>query len=145
VLPKDPALLGNKKKIGFFHANPYDTAVSANNWLDAEPNWLTRQVKISLPDTNHMHNVPVLDQGYRWTVQWERVGTYKKSDMGWNYVNDTQSKRTIKFRKLEDCLVYCRSMGLAYEVSYPHFRYHTKKNYGDNFKWKGHPKTDDDF
>jgi hypothetical protein len=33
-------------------------------------------------------------------------------------------------------------MGVGYEVEYPHHRYHVKKNYGDNFKWKGLPKPD---
>ena len=75
------------------------------------------------------------------------------------YTTDTQSRRPAKFNSLEAALEYCRNLGkkilnsavincglgLGYEISYPHFRYHTRKNYGDNFKWLGPPKTDEDL
>ena len=35
---------------------------------------------------------------------------------------------------------YARMMGWGYNVSYPKYKYHTKKNYSDNFKYKGDPK-----
>jgi len=96
-----------------------------------------------MQDTNHMHNVPVFPGGYKWCVQFERMGVYKTPAMGWTYVNDTQSKRMLKFLTVDDCIAYCRAMGLSYEINYPHFKYHTKKNYGDNFKWKGLPKNEE--
>jgi len=135
---------GNKKKIGFFHATPFDTAVQANFWLDVKPDWLTRQVRIFQKNTSLMHNVPVMHDGYRWCIQWERQAVYKTPWMGWTFVSDDQSKRLLKFKRLETAIAYCREMGLSYEVAYPHFRPHTKKNYGDNFKWKGQPKTEVD-
>jgi len=36
-------------------------------------------------------------------------------------------------------------IGFGYEVAYPHFNYHQKKSYNDNFKWKGPPTHEDDF
>jgi len=116
-----------------------------NHNLELKPDFATRAVKIYMFDNSHMHNVPVLHSGYKWYVQYERIGVYKTPAMGWNYSNDTQSKRTVKFKSLEDAITYCKELGLGFELEYPHFRYHTRKNYGDNFKWKGHPKEDDDI
>ncbi len=70
------------------------------------------------------------------------------------FVTDTQSKRPLNFYAAHDAIEFCREhgkeienkyrvsnkkIGLGYEISYPHVRYHTRKNYGDNFKWKGNP------
>jgi ETC complex I subunit conserved region. len=48
----------------------------------------------------------------------------------------------VKFKTLEDAINYCKIMGLGFELEYPKFRYHARKNYGDNFKWKGNPKPE---
>ena len=92
----------------------------------------------------------------------ERKAVYKTPAMGWTYNNDSQSKRTVYFKEMEDAVFYCREMGrniiftilifsfsillgFGYEVQYPHFRYYQKKSYADNFKWKGNPKNEEDF
>lgn len=54
------------------------------------------------------------------------------------------SRTNQEFGTLEEAIAYCRRHGLAYEVSYPKYRYHQSKNYANNFKWKGHPKADED-
>ena len=36
-------------------------------------------------------------------------------------------------------------MGWGYDVTYPKFKYHTRKNYADNFKYKGEPKPEHDY
>jgi len=141
VLPPDPTMPGNKKKIGFFHANLYDTAVETFVDFHEKPDLLTRKVTISLRDTSHMHNVPVLHDGYHWCIQHERQGIWKTPWMGWTFVSDDYSKRLSKFGSLDHAISYCRRQGLDFEVKYPHFRPHAKKNYGDNFKWKGNPKS----
>jgi hypothetical protein len=30
-------------------------------------------------------------------------------------------------------------MGWGYDILYPNHKWHTKKNYSDNFVWKGNP------
>jgi len=34
-------------------------------------------------------------------------------------------------------------MGWGYDVAYPHLKYYTKKNYSDNFMWKGYAKEEE--
>ena len=36
-------------------------------------------------------------------------------------------------------------MGWGYSVMYPKFKYHTKKVYADNFKYKGEAKPESDY
>lgn len=44
----------------------------------------------------------------------------------------------MKTKSLSTAIKYCEVMGWGYDVLYPqHYRYHVKKNYADNFKWKG--------
>jgi len=54
------------------------------------------------------------------------------------------SRISYKFPSLEHAIVYCRKYGLAYEISYPKRRYFQVKNYANNFKWKGPPKTEEE-
>eukprot|EP01016_Furgasonia_blochmanni_P041842 TRINITY_DN5494_c0_g1_i1.p1 TRINITY_DN5494_c0_g1~~TRINITY_DN5494_c0_g1_i1.p1 ORF type:complete len:211 (-),score=71.66 TRINITY_DN5494_c0_g1_i1:128-694(-) len=144
VLPQTADITQNKKKIGFYQPNVLDSRVQYNNWLDKKPDFLTRTAKIYLLDDNHMHNVPVLGLGKKWCVQFERGPVFKNVCNGWTHVTDTMSKRLVKFGSLEDAVAYCRALGAGYEVNYPHFRYHARKSYADNFKWKGPPKKDED-
>ena len=58
--------------------------------------------------------------------------------MGWIKSSDVE-RSDIRFGDLEEAISYAQTMGWTYEVQYPHFRYHTKKSYADNFKWKGYP------
>lgn len=141
ILPKDLTLAGNKKRIGTYNPNILDQNVN-NTWVESTPRFFTRTVRIFMPDINRMHNVPSLTSGESWCIQYERIGVWKNPCMGWTYVNDNQSKRLVKLGSLEEAIAYCKQLGLGYEIDYPHFRYHTKKNYGDNFKWKGLPKPD---
>ena len=67
--------------------------------------------------------------------------------MGWTFSNDQFSVNHdgFTFEDLEDAVDFCHILGVAYEVSYPHFRYFVKKSYADNFKWKGPPKEEEDI
>ena len=61
--------------------------------------------------------------------------------MGWGTAtHDTMYNTQIKFANVKDAIEYAESMGWGFDVSYPKHRWHTKKNYSDNFKWKGPPK-----
>mmetsp|Transcript_24217 Transcript_24217/g.21323 ORF Transcript_24217/g.21323 Transcript_24217/m.21323 type:complete len:100 (+) Transcript_24217:311-610(+) len=95
-----------------------------------------------MKDTNHMHNVPVHPGGYNWCIEFERRAVFKTPCKGWTYSNDPVSKRHLTFRSLEQAIHFAKENGLGFEVEYPKFRYHTRKNYGDNYKWKGHPKPE---
>lgn len=48
----------------------------------------------------------------------------------------------IKFGKLRDAVQWVETMGWGYDIQMPTKRWHTKKNYADNFKWKGEAKPE---
>ena len=51
----------------------------------------------------------------------------------------------MKFSNVDAAIAYAEMMGWGYDVSYPNFKYHTYKNYADNFKYKGEPKPTVDY
>merc|ERR1719491_2037950 len=51
----------------------------------------------------------------------------------------------MEFGRLNDAIAYAETMGWGYDVSYPTHRWHTKKNYTENFKWKGEPKAEEAY
>eukprot|EP01015_Nassula_variabilis_P011515 TRINITY_DN1934_c0_g1_i5.p1 TRINITY_DN1934_c0_g1~~TRINITY_DN1934_c0_g1_i5.p1 ORF type:complete len:211 (-),score=22.49 TRINITY_DN1934_c0_g1_i5:107-739(-) len=145
ILPNDVSYQGNEKKIGFYQGNTVDTRAQYNPYVHQKRDFFTRHARIFIKDVNHMHLNPTVEEGYAWTVQFERQGVHKTPVMGWTQVADSQSKRTLKFATLENAIEYCLEMGLGYEVQYPHFRYHRKKSYAHNFNWKGEPKEEEDI
>ena len=48
----------------------------------------------------------------------------------------------MRFPSVNSAVDYCEMMGWGYDVSYPNFKYHTRKNYQDNFVYKGEPKPE---
>ena len=57
--------------------------------------------------------------------------------------HDIMSEHTMKTYSLSAAIKWCETMGWGYDVKYPtHYRWHVKKNYADNFKWKGDPKEE---
>ena len=61
------------------------------------------------------------------------------------FSDDTLSVKNQKFPTLEDAIRFCEKLGVGYDISYPKKRYHAKKDYGDNFKWKGEPQEEFDI
>ena len=51
----------------------------------------------------------------------------------------------IKFGKLSDAVAFAVEMGYGYDIVHPRYRWHAKKNYADNFKWKGNPKPEEAY
>jgi len=114
-----------------------------NAWVNQKFDFTTRYVRIFYSGIFTSQRVPSIDKSGNWVIQYERQGIWKNPNMGWTYTSDTQSRRPVFFKELEEALAYCRELGLGYEINYPRFRYHSRKNYGDNFKWRGNPKEDD--
>jgi len=140
ILPKRVSYSENPKKIGLYQPNILDSKV-LNLWVDQKPDFTELNVKIIKVTTSSMNQVPMIPHSDCWYVQYERQSVYKEPMSGWTFVDDNFSKRDIKFETLERAVDYCRNLGLGYTVEYPHYRYHTKKNYAENFKWKGPNKT----
>ena len=36
-------------------------------------------------------------------------------------------------------------MGYGYDIEHPNYRWHAKKDYANNFKFKGHPKPEEAY
>jgi len=143
ILPAGPLPETNPKKIGFYQPNILDSKV-LNPRQQFRPDFFTRKVKIFWGGNERAQKVPAIPKQKNWIVQYERQGIFKNQHMAWTFVTDTQSKRPVRFHDLEHAIEYTREMGVGYEIVYPKFRYHTRKNYGDNFKWHGPPKPEEE-
>ena len=51
----------------------------------------------------------------------------------------------MTFPNADAAVQFAKSYGFGYTISYPKFKYLQKKNYGDNFKWKGEPKDEPEY
>ena len=51
----------------------------------------------------------------------------------------------MKIGSLSAAVKYCEAMGWGYDVLYPNHKWFTKKNYADNFKFKGYPKEEIEY
>ena len=59
---------------------------------------------------------------------------------------DMTSRHSLSFPNLWAAIKYCEIRGWGYDILYPHHsRWHVRKNYPDNFKWKGAPKEEPDY
>ena len=41
---------------------------------------------------------------------------------------------------IADAYLFAKELGVAVDIQYENYRYHTKKTISDNYKWKGLPK-----
>ena len=150
VLPESVLLDGSNKQVGFYQPNQitseYQRTAEDDEIWETGLKLRERHVRIFVPPTSHMHCTPSIEDGLQWCVQFEHQGIYKTPNMGWTFSNDVRSDETnYYFDDLEDAIKYARNNGLAYEIKYPKERYVTRKNYADNFKWRGHPKPEEDI
>ena len=51
----------------------------------------------------------------------------------------------MKVGSLSAAVKYCEIMGWGYDIVYPRHKWHTKKNYADNFMWKGPHKEEQPY
>ena len=51
----------------------------------------------------------------------------------------------MRFPRVEAAVEYAQMMRFGVDVMYPTYKYHTKKNYADNFKYKGEPNPEHDY
>lgn len=89
----------------------------------------------------HLHCHPTnKSDGTYWKIDFGTWGHHRSPLMGWGKATmDTWNDVSMSFGRLADAVAYAETMGWGYVVSYPTHRWHVKKNYSDNFKWKGPP------
>ena len=104
-----------------------------------------------MPLKKHVH-CHGLDKsvGKQWVIEFETVSSYKTPLMSWTSgsTDPFYSKgdnMTMVFPSVNSAVEYATTMGWGIDVSYPNYKYHTLKNYADNFKFKGGPKPEADY
>lgn len=104
--------------------------------------WHKKQTaRISYHQHSHMHRVPTsLPQmakcGGPWKIEVEKKSGWKNSLDGFSRSADLPIEEIRGFANEEDAVRYAMNNGWAFDVEKPHFRYHTRKSYADNFKFR---------
>ena len=104
-----------------------------------------------MPQKKHVHCHPQDKMlGKYWVIDFPTQDTFKSSLMQWSSSSqDCFSSKgdnlQIKFPSVNSALAYCQMMGWGYDVTYPNYKWHAKKNYAENFKYKGEPKPEADY
>ena len=95
----------------------------------------------------HVHCHPTnKTPGHGWTIDFSTWGNHKSPLMGWGKgTQDTLYNVNVNFGRLSDAIDYATAMGWGYDIMHPHYRWHTKKDYTSNFKWKGEAKPEIDY
>ena len=104
-----------------------------------------------MPQRKHVHCHPQDKSiGRYWVVEFEHTNTFKSPLMQWGTgsTDPYNSKGDYiqgRFTNAEEAINHAVSQGWGYDVEYPKFKYHTKKNYSDNFSYKGEPKEEVEY
>lgn len=104
--------------------------------------WQKRRIaRIVKCQPSHMHNVCFsmhLTGRGRWYVEFEHLGGWKDVMNGDNMGADPFTKLTASgFATSQGAIAFCHQFGFGFELEMPRGRYHTRKSYADNFKWRG--------
>ena len=148
----------NPKGLGHYKRAELNTKTSEGELCWTEP-WIDRKyrhkvVRIFMPQKKHVHCHPTNKYiGKYWALDFggNATGHFKSLLMGWTRAGaDPYSfmctpyqsyNMHVKFGTLIDAVQFCERMGWGYDILHPKHRWHVKKNYADNFKWKGEPKS----
>ena len=104
-----------------------------------------------MPQRKHVHCHPADKTiGNYWVVDFETESTFKSPLMQWTSgSNDCFYSKgdnmQMRFPDPNAAVEFCESMGYGYDIMYPRFKWHVKKNYQDNFAYKGEPKEEPDY
>eukprot|EP00347_Sterkiella_histriomuscorum_P018869 403343860 len=133
----------NTDKVGYYKRPQNDETSSGSAFIQSTI-WETKfaQNKIARiyhPQKKHTHNHPTNKlTGNHWVIEFQPNSQYKSSLMSWtSATTDPFHKTRMVVGSLSAAVKYCETMGWGYDVTYQQTRWHTKKNYADNFAWKG--------
>ena len=136
----------NPEGIGFYKREELNVRASGGAYIWSSP-WETQAqrykiARIYMKQRKHVHCHPTnkLD-GVGWMIDFGSWGHHKSPLMGWSTgTQDTFFNVKMSFGRLSDAINYATAMGWGYDVMHPNHRWHTKKDYAANFKWKGEAK-----
>ena len=147
----------NKEQAGF-SAKPFQGTTSSGVGVWTSDPWgdfasyQNKTCRIYMKQTGHNHNHPEdKTEGTYWHLEFPH-NTFKSPLMGWNSGMDFYSSRGesygrfgIRFGDVNEAIMCAETHGWGYDVIYPRHLYHVKKNYADNFAWKGDPKEEAEY
>ena len=142
----------NPDGIGFYKREELNVKAGENSFVWSDPSAMQEHrykiARIFMSAKKHIHNHPHdKTDGDGWRIEFAGWGHHRSALMGWGKSShDTYGDFVkMKFGRLSDAIAYCEASGWGYDVLHPQHRWHTKKNYGDNFKWKGPPKATESY
>ena len=136
----------NTKRMGYYKqadTGPSSSPSMALWWqpFDRQREHRNRVGRIYQPAIRHVQSTPRKKRGDEWHIEFESWGVYKSPLMHWGRASqDSQSRHSIVAPSLHAAISYCIGYGWGYDVLLPRHRWHQRKSYADNFKWKGNPK-----
>ena len=141
----------NPEQVGL-NVRPHQGVSSSGSGMqlmDPSMHYSAYQNKIAhiyMPQKKHVHNHPYdKETGRNWVIDFDTDSTYKSPLMSWTSgTTDAFYSKGDNFQMIfpsaETAARWCKMMGWGYTVQYPKYKYHTTKNYVENFKYKGEPK-----
>lgn len=136
----------NTDKVGFYKREEINERASRSAYIYSNP-WDAQDkrdkiARIYHPEKKHVHNHPMNKNiGKHWVIEFESYGQYKSPLQFFTSASkDQYSKWQIKVGTLSAAIKTCETMGWGYDITYPHQKWHQRKNYADNFSWKGKPE-----
>ncbi len=133
----------NTDKVGFYKREELNVRASRAAYINSnfqdDNVFRSKIARIYHPQRKHVHNHPQNKQiGKWWVIEFDSWGAYKSPLMFFTSgTRDMYGKHSMKVGSLSAAIKTCEMMGWGYDVLYPQQRWHTKKNYSDNFSWKG--------
>jgi len=153
VQPQGDALRfvkANPHHIGQYKREELNTKASASFWHSSpwDGQWHRYKIaRIYMIQRKHVHCHPSnKSAGNGWTIDFSNTAMHKTPLMGWcRGTQDMFHNVQINFGRLADAVDYAKAMGWGYDITYPNYRWHTKKDYASNFKWKGPASPEVDY
>lgn len=141
----------NESGVGFYKREELNVKASGGSFYWSSP-WDTQAqrykiARIYMVQRKHVHCHPSnKSDGSGWTIDFGSWGHHKSPLMGWSRgTQDTFANVQMTFGRLNDAVDYAQAMGWGFDVMQPHYRWHVKKDYASNFKWKGEAKPIVDY
>lgn len=146
----------NPKGLGSYKRAEVNMKTSDREFIWSSPwdgqHYRHKVVRIYFNQKKHLHCHPINKMTNKyWAFDFGcGAGHFKSNLMGWtraghdpyNFMSTPYQAHGMhcRFAKLSDAVGFCESMGWGYDILQPRHRWFTKKNYADNFKWKGNAK-----
>ncbi len=142
---------GNVDKVGAYKREELNARASnsstRHSCIHDSQMYRSKIARIYHPEKKHVHDTPRNKElGNYWVIEFESWGQWRHPLMHWGSASqDVMSKHQIKLPNLFTAVKYCEMMGWGYDILYPKYRWHTRKSYNDNFKWKGNPQEEEPY